>query len=127
MSMLPLRRALARAWPWLLLAAATLPSFWYILVYPTDVDPEFPRVVRPTFSAYPPAAYRWAEPGDTTDHIAVYTASAALVICVWGMLRERTNRAWIAALAVSAGGILACGHSRPAPGRLARARVASDP
>jgi predicted protein tyrosine phosphatase len=102
MSKSALVRSLVRAWPWLLLGLATLPSFWYVMVYPNDVDPEFPRVARPTFSAYPPAAYRWAEPGDTTDHIAVYTAAAAVVLCVWGVLRDRFKKGWIAALALSA-------------------------
>jgi hypothetical protein len=101
MSKLSIKHGVARAWPWILLLSATLPSFWYVLVYPDDVDAEFPRVIRPTFSAYPPAAYRWAEPGDTTDHIAVYTASAAVVLCVWGMLRGRARAGWIAALAIS--------------------------
>jgi predicted protein tyrosine phosphatase len=101
MSNAQVRRGLIRAWPWLLLAMATLPSFWYVLVYPSDVDPEFPGVVRPTFSAFPPAAYRWAEPGDTTDHIAVYTAASSIVLCVWGVLRAQAKRGWIAALALS--------------------------
>ncbi len=61
-------------------------------------------MIRPTFSAYPPAAYRWAEAGDSTDHIAVYTASAAVVLSLWGLLRGREKRAWLAALAISAAG-----------------------
>ena len=54
-----------RIWPWLVLALATLPAVWYVVDFESDIDPEFPRVVRPTFNAYPPPAYRFAEPGDT--------------------------------------------------------------
>jgi predicted protein tyrosine phosphatase len=90
-----------RAWPWLLLVLSTLPALWYILAYPTEIDPEFPRVQRPTFSAYPPFAYRLAEPADTIDHVAMYEAAAALVLCAWGLWRDRGKRAWVAALALS--------------------------
>ena len=75
-----------RAWPWLVLALATVPAIWYVLDFESDIDPEFPRVVRPTFNAYPPPAYRFAEAGDTIDHVAVYVASAALVLSAWGLL-----------------------------------------
>ena len=67
-----------RIWPWLVLALATLPAVWYVVDFESDIDPEFPRVVRPTFNSYPPPAYRFAEPGDTIDHIAVYVAAAAI-------------------------------------------------
>jgi Tyrosine phosphatase family len=91
-------------WPWLVLAMTTLPAIWYVLDFESDVDPEFPRVVRPTFSAYPAPAYRFAEPGDTIDHIAVYVASAAIVLCAWGLLASARKRPWVAALALSLAG-----------------------
>ena len=69
-----------RIWPWLVLALATLPAIWYVVDFESDIDPEFPGVVRPTFNTYPPPAYRFAEPGDTIDHIAVYAAAAAIVL-----------------------------------------------
>jgi protein tyrosine phosphatase (PTP) superfamily phosphohydrolase (DUF442 family) len=90
-----------RGLPWLVLALSALPAFWYYLVYPGETDPEFPRVVRPVFSTRPPFAYRLAEAGDTIDHIAVYVASAAVVLAAWGWNRQREQRAWIAALALS--------------------------
>jgi hypothetical protein len=93
-----------RAWPWLVLALATLPAFWYVLDYESDIDPEFPRVVRPTFNAFPPPAYRFAEAGDTIDHVAVYVASAAVVLSAWGCLRGGNRRLWVAALALSIAG-----------------------
>src|SRR4051794_7648455 len=95
----------SRAWPWLVLALATTPAIWYVLDFESDIDPEFPRVVRPTFNAYPPAAYRFAEAGDTIDHVAVYIASAALVLSAWGCLRGRNRRYWAAALAISLAGL----------------------
>ncbi len=93
-----------RIWPWLVLALATLPAFWYVLDFESDIDPEFPRVVRPTFNAYPPPAYRFAEAGDTIDHIAVYVASAAIVLSAWGLLRGPKRRLWLAAMALSLAG-----------------------
>ncbi len=74
-----------RIWPWLVLALATLPAIWYVVDFESDIDPEFPLVARPTFNTYPPAAYRFAEPGDTIDHIAVYVAAAAIVLSGWGV------------------------------------------
>jgi hypothetical protein len=97
-----LRSRLVGAWPWILLALAALPAFWYGTVFSDEVDPEFPRLARPTFSSHPPFAYRLAEPGDTIDHVAVYVASAALVLAASGWYTDRGNRAWGAALALSA-------------------------
>jgi predicted protein tyrosine phosphatase len=93
-----------RAWPWLVLALATVPALWYVLDYESDVDPEFPRVIRPTFNTFPPPAYRFAEAGDTIDHAAVYIASAALVLSGWGCLRGKLKRPWVAATAISLAG-----------------------
>jgi hypothetical protein len=86
------------------LALATLPAVWYLVDFEDDLDPELPTVARPTFSRYPPAAYRFADAGDTIDHIAVYVSSAALVLAGWGWLRNPRERAWAAALALSAAG-----------------------
>src|SRR3954454_21655392 len=93
-----------RVWPWLVLALATVPAIWYVLDFESDTDPEFPRVVRPTFNTYPPAVYRFAEAGDTIDHVAVYVSSAALVLSAWGCWRGENRRAWVAALAISVAG-----------------------
>ena len=98
------RRRLRALWPWLVLALATMPAIWYVLDYESDIDPEFPRVVRPTFNTYPPPAYRFAEPGDTIDHIAIYVVSAALVISAWGLFRSDRKRLWTASLALSLAG-----------------------
>jgi protein tyrosine phosphatase (PTP) superfamily phosphohydrolase (DUF442 family) len=97
-------RKLARFWPWLVLVLAVCPSIWWITTYEHDVDPEFPWVVRPTFSRYPPATYRLADAGDTIDHIAVYVASAALVVAGWGWFRNPRKPTWAAIFALSAAG-----------------------
>ncbi|OJW22613.1 MAG: hypothetical protein BGO49_01115 [Planctomycetales bacterium 71-10] len=84
-----------------MLALSVAPAVWYVLDYEQDVDPEFPKVERRTYSTFPPAAYRFAEAGDTIDCAAVYVSSAALVLAAWGCLREpRRGLRW-AALALS--------------------------
>jgi hypothetical protein len=95
---------LARHWPWLVLAICTLPSIWYVVDFEDDVDPEFPTVVRPTFSKFPAPAYRFADAGDTIDHVAVYVASASIVLAGWGLYRSRGKRLWVAALVLSVAG-----------------------
>ena len=98
----PSKRRIKRAWPWVALLLAVVPSVWYILDPETDLDPEFPKVVRQTFNAYPPAAYRLAEAGDTIDCVAVYVSSAALVLSCWGLFRSPgSRRLWGAAVALS--------------------------
>ena len=87
-----------------MLALATLPAIWYVVDFESDIDPEFPRVVRPTFNTYPPPAYRFAEAGDTIDHIAIYVAAAAIVLSGWGLLRGTRKRLWLAAMALSLAG-----------------------
>ena len=89
-----------RVWPWLLLALMAAPAVWHGFVYPADVDGEFPRVVRPTFSPHPPPSYRLAEPGDTLDRIAIYLSSMAVVLSLSGLARER-RRPWVAALGLA--------------------------
>jgi hypothetical protein len=93
-----------RFWPWLVLALLALPAVWYVVDYENDIDPELPQVGRPTFSRYPPAAYRFAEACDTIDHVAVYVSSAALVLAAWGWLRNPRELKWAAAVALSAAG-----------------------
>ena len=110
----PSRRV--RIFPWLVLLLPLLPAVWYVVDFEDDVDPEYPTVSRPTYSTYPPAAYRVAEPGDTLDRIAMYTSAAALVLTGWGWLKARAagdSRLWPAAAAMAA---LAYWHS-VAPGR----------
>src|SRR3954447_3773473 len=98
------KRNLARLWPWLVLALCTLPSIWYVVDFEDDLDPEFPAVLRPTFSKFPAPAYRFADAGDTIDHIAVYVASATIVLAGWGLYRSRGDRLWLAALVLSLAG-----------------------
>ena len=94
-----------RIWPWLVLALATLPAVWYVLDFESDIDPEFPRVVRPTFNAYPPPAYRFAEAGDTIDHIAVYVAVGGHRALGMGPVPGHAERRlWLAAMALSLAG-----------------------
>ena len=59
--------------------------------------------VRPSVS-YPAPAYRFAEPGDTIDHIAVYIASSAIVLSAWGLIGGPRNRLWVTAMALSVAG-----------------------
>jgi hypothetical protein len=37
-------------WPWTVLALAIVPAIWHVLDFPSDINPEDPEVVRPTFS-----------------------------------------------------------------------------
>jgi Tyrosine phosphatase family len=100
----PPRARRLRFWPWLVLALTAIPAVWYVLDFENDIDPELPGVVRPTFSPFPPAAYRFAEACDTIDHVAVYVSSAALVLAAWGWFRNPRDRIWAAAVALSAAG-----------------------
>lgn len=96
------QRRLLRAWPWLLLTLMAVPAVWHVVDFENDADPEFPAVARPTFSRYPPAAYRLAEPGDTIDRIAIYLSSLAAVLSLLGLARSPGRRRfWLGALAVS--------------------------
>ena len=49
------RGVLARGWPWGVLALVAGVAVWHAVDFPDEVDEEFPRVVRPTFSRRPPA------------------------------------------------------------------------
>jgi hypothetical protein len=92
----------SRRWPWLLIALAIAASVWHAVDFPSDLDDEFPRVVRPTFSRRPPPAYRLAEPGDTIDRIAIYASAGAVVFALMGTWLGRKSRGlWPAALGLS--------------------------
>jgi hypothetical protein len=91
-----------RLLPWSILALVLVPAVWHVVDFESDVDPEYPAVVRPTYSPYPPAAYRLAEPGDTLDRVSLYLASAGLVLAALGWLQARPRAdLWPAALAAS--------------------------
>jgi predicted protein tyrosine phosphatase len=82
-------RILARLWPWAVIALTALPAIWHDVAFPDDIDMEFPKVSRPTFSRRPPPAYRLAEPGDTIDRVGMYLAAGALVLATAGWRSRR--------------------------------------
>lgn len=94
-------------WPWLLLAIPIAVAVWHAVDFPSDVDREFPRVIRPTFSLLPPPAYRLAEPGDTIDRIALYFSGWGVALATMGLwARKREGRGaalWGSALALALG------------------------
>ncbi len=97
-------KRMARAvWPWLVLALVAGVAAWHVLDFSEGADPEFPRVVRPTFNRRPPAAYRLAEPGDTLDRVGLYFAagSVALAALALGVRRGRDRGLWPTALALA--------------------------
>lgn len=96
------RGPIARLWPWLVLALAMIPAVWHSVDFPDDLDGEYPKVVRPTFSARPPSAYRLAEPGDTIDRVALYGSAAVVVFSAWGWIGARRAGLWPGALALGA-------------------------
>ena len=90
------------AWPWLVLALTVAPAIWHVAVFPTELDPEFPQVDRPTFNRMPPPAYRLADPGDTLDRVAIYASAAGLAFGLIGLARSRGKVAlWPASVAAS--------------------------
>lgn len=96
------RSLLARIWPWLILGFAAAMAVWHVTDFPDDLDGEFPRVRRPTFSHKPPPAYRLAEPGDTLDRVAIYLSAAAIVLTAAGAWERRERFGlWTASLALS--------------------------
>jgi hypothetical protein len=98
-------RRVAGRWPWVLLALAVAPAVWLFVRFESEPDGEFPRVVRPTFSPRPPAAYRWAEPGDTTDRIGLYASAATAALAAVGWAQSvragRRSALWPAALGLA--------------------------
>lgn len=100
------RFSLRSAWPWLVLALTVVPAVWHVVDFPDDLDPEFPRVARPTFNRRPPPAYRLAEPGDTIDRVGIYIGSLATVLATVGLLRSRGDVGlWPAAIGLSLAGL----------------------
>lgn len=87
-------------WPWVVLGLLTFPAFWHVVKYESELDPEFPKVVRSTFSLMPPASYRLAEPGDTIDRVGIYFSCAGIVFCGIGLIAGRGKGLWPAVLAV---------------------------
>ena len=82
------------------------PAAWHVVDFEEGPDGEFPAVARPTFSPYPPAAYRLAEPGDTIDRVALYASAVAIglaVVSIAGRLGARAElgvallAGWVAA------------------------------
>src|SRR5207249_334544 len=108
----------ARGWPWGVLALVASVAVWHAVAFPDDVDEEFPRVVRPTFSRRPPAAYRLAEPGDTIDRVALYAAAAGVVLAATGLVRARTTGRrgglWVSALGLTLGAMWQAATPGPA-------------
>ena len=96
----PARRPMRRFWPWVLLALMATPAVWHFVDFPGDVDGEYPNIVRPTFSARPPSAYRLAEPGDTIDRVALYASSVVVALAAAGWIVTRRARLWPAAIVV---------------------------
>ncbi|HKI18345.1 MAG TPA: protein tyrosine phosphatase, partial [Isosphaeraceae bacterium] len=91
---------LRRQWPWLVLALLLIPAVWHVVDFEEDIDPEFPKVARPTFSRVPPSAYRLAEPGDTLDRIVLYFAAASVVLSSAGLVLNRGGALWPAGSAL---------------------------
>jgi len=89
-----------RLWPWLVLALTVIPAVWHVVDFDEDIDPEFPTVVRLTFSRVPASAYRLAEPGDTLDRVMIYVSAVSVVLAASGLLVSRGRALWPAALAI---------------------------
>lgn len=93
-------------WPWAVLFVAMLPAVWHVYDFESDRDGEYPMVDRQTYSPYPPAAYRLAEPGDTLDRAALYLAAGAISVSMLGLLASRRSgrksAGWISSLSFSA-------------------------
>jgi hypothetical protein len=98
------KRKLRVLWPWIVLAVSVIPAVWHVVDFDEDIDPEFPTVVRPTFSRVPPSAYRLAEPGDTLDRIMIYMSAASVVVAAAGLYRTRGGL-WPGGLAVGLAGL----------------------
>jgi hypothetical protein len=96
---------LRERWPWLVLASVLIPAVWHVVDFEEDIDPEFPRVERPTFNPLPPSAYRLAEPGDTLDRIELYLAAVGVVMAAGGLAAGRERGLWPAGLAIALAGL----------------------
>ncbi len=100
-------------WPWVVFVLLTLPAFWHVVHYEADIDVEFPKVIRPTFSLMPSPAYRLAEPGDTIDRVAIYFSCAGIVFCSIGLLANRGKGLWPAGLALMLAGFWEASNPGP--------------
>lgn len=100
-------------WPWIVLALLTFPAFWHVAHFDSELDPEFPKVVRSTFSLMPAASYRLAEPGDTIDRVGIYFSCAGIVFCTIGILSGRGKGLWPAGLALMIGGFWEAANPGP--------------
>ncbi len=78
--------------PWLILACVAGLAVWHVLDFSEVRDTDFPRIVRPFFNPWPPAAYRLAEPGDTLDRLGLYFASAASALALLAIVRRFRSR-----------------------------------
>ncbi len=93
---------LALAWPWIVLLVSTVPAIWHFVDFPSDIDEEYPKVIRPTFNVRPPSAYRLAEPGDTIDRVALYASAAILSVAALGWIVGRQAAMWPSVIALGA-------------------------
>ncbi len=105
-------RRVLNLWPWAVLLLSTVPAFAHFVTFEHDLDGEYPKVLRPTFNAHPPAAYRLAEPGDTIDRIGLYASAAVVAVAGFGWIASRRARLWPAAMALG----LAAGWFAATPG-----------
>jgi hypothetical protein len=95
-----MRRMGRYRWMWAVLAAVAGVAVWHAVDFESDPDGEYPAVIRPTYSPFPPAAYRLAEPGDTLDRMALYLASLLIAGTGIGVLATGRDRRpnWVLAL-----------------------------
>lgn len=106
---------LQTSWPWLLLASLLIPAVWHVVDFDEDIDPEFPRVERPTFNPLPPLAYRLAEPGDTLDRIMIYMSALGVAMAGVGMVAGRARGHWLSALTLTMAGLWYAATPGPSP------------
>jgi hypothetical protein len=86
----------------LVLASMAFAAVWHAVDFPEAPDDEFPAVARPTFSRFPPPAYRLAEPGDTIDRVGIYVSSLAIVVAAGGLVGSPGRRGpWASALGLA--------------------------
>ncbi|WP_435018989.1 protein tyrosine phosphatase [Tundrisphaera sp. TA3] len=101
------RAFVKRGWPWLVLGAVAAIAIWHTVDFSEARDTDFPRVIRPYFSALPPGAYRLAEPGDTLDRIALYLSTGGLVLSLAGIIfrlhRGDSPALWPTSAAIAVG------------------------
>jgi len=81
-------RIFRRSRPWLILAGVAGIAVWHVLDFSEVRETDFPRIVRPFFNPWPPAAYRLAEPGDTLDRVGLYLGSLASAIALTAIFRR---------------------------------------